>query len=80
VSCVLARRSEAEAIVALPLHLAAGRGANLDTIRLLLQSGATAHAHAENHFGYTPLRAATETGHEDVAALLRELDSRPGAA
>ena len=63
-----------------PLHLAAGRGASLDTIRLLMRSGAAAHAHAENHFGYTPLRAATETGHEDVAALLRELDSPPGAA
>jgi ankyrin repeat protein len=61
------------------LHLAAGRGASLDTIRLLLRSGATAHAHAENHFGYTPLRAATETGREDVAALLRELGSPPAA-
>jgi ankyrin repeat protein len=61
------------------LHLAAGCGASLDTIRLLLRSGAAAHAHAENTFGYTPLRAANETGHEDVAALLRELDSRPPA-
>jgi ankyrin repeat protein len=60
------------------LHLAAGCGASLDTIRLLLRSGAAAHAHAENAFGYTPLRAANETGREDVAALLREL-SPPAA-
>ena len=61
------------------LHLAASCGASLDTIRLLLRSGAAAHAHAENQFGYTPLRAASETGHQDVAALLREVDARPTA-
>jgi ankyrin repeat protein len=60
------------------LHIAAGCGASLDTIRLLLRSGAAAHAHAENTFGYTPLRAANETGREDIAALLRELGSPPG--
>jgi ankyrin repeat protein len=59
------------------LHLAASCGASLDTIRLLLRSGAAAHAHAENQFGYTPVRAASETGHEDVAALLREVDTPP---
>jgi hypothetical protein len=53
--------------------------ASLDTIHLLLRSGAGAHAHAENQFGYTPLRAASETGHEDVAALLGQLDSPPAA-
>ncbi len=61
------------------LHLAAGCGASLDTIRLLLRSGAAAHVHMENNFGYTPLRAANETGHQDVAVLLRELDSPPTA-
>ena len=42
-------------------------------------AGAGAHAHRENQFGYTPLRAASETGREEVAALLRELDAPPTA-
>ena len=61
------------------LHIAASCGASLDTIRLLLRSGAAVHAHAENQFGYTPLRAASETGREDIAVLLRQLDAPPTA-
>ena len=61
------------------LHLAAGCGASLETIRLLLRSGAAAQVHTENNFGYTPLRAANEIGHQDVAALLREVASPPTA-
>jgi ankyrin repeat protein len=61
------------------LHIAASCGASVDTIRLLLRCGAAAHAQTENTFGYTPWRAATETGHQDVAALLRELDVPPTA-
>jgi ankyrin repeat protein len=61
------------------LHMAAGCGASLDTIRLLLRSGAAAHAHAENQHGYTPMRAAREAGREDVLVLLREHGSPPAA-
>ena len=56
----------------LALHFAVGHGASLDTIRLLLQSGAAAHVHAENDHGYTPLRVAVERGRDDAAALLRQ--------
>jgi ankyrin repeat protein len=57
----------------LALHMAVGHGASLDTIRLLLQSGAAVHVNVENDFGYTPLRVAVERGREDAAALLREV-------
>jgi ankyrin repeat protein len=57
----------------LALHMSVGHGASLDTIRLLLQSGAAAHVNAANDFGYTPLRVAAERGREDAAALLREI-------
>ena len=57
----------------LALHFAVGHGAAVETIRLLLQSGAGAHVHAENNHGYTPLRVAVERGREDAAALLREV-------
>jgi len=56
------------------LHAAAWCGASLDTVRLLLRSGAAAHIHLENEFGYTPARIAAEKGREDVAALFRELE------
>jgi ankyrin repeat protein len=61
------------------LHMAAGCGASLDTIRLLLRSGAAAHANAANEHGYSPMRAAREAGREDVVALLREHGSPPAA-
>jgi ankyrin repeat protein len=61
----------------LPLHLAAGCGASLETIRRLLRAGAAAHVNAENDFGYTPSRVAAEKGRDDVAALFREAAPPP---
>ncbi len=61
----------------LALHMAAGCGASLDTIRLLLRSGAGVHVDTENIHGYTPVRAAVEAGRNDVIALLRERGMPP---
>jgi ankyrin repeat protein len=61
------------------LHLAAGCGASLATIGLLLRTGAAAHANAENEHGYTQMRAARVAGREDVVALLRGHGAPPAA-
>jgi ankyrin repeat protein len=56
----------------LALHIAVGCGANFDTIRLLLESGATAHVYKANNWDYTPMRGAEKAGRHDLVALLRE--------
>ena len=56
----------------LALHLAVWCGASLETIRLLLRSGASTHIDIKNEFGYTPATIAAEKGRKDVEALLRE--------
>jgi ankyrin repeat protein len=56
----------------LALHVAVWCGASLDTIRLLLRSGASTHIDITNDFGYTPASIAAEKGREDVGALFRE--------
>ena len=61
----------------LALHMAVGCGASLDTIRLLLRSGADAQVDTENIHGYSPARVAAEAGRNDVIALLRERGAPP---
>jgi len=56
----------------LALHVAVWCGASLETIRLLLRSGASTHIDIKNEFGYTPATIAAEKGRKDVEALLRE--------
>ena len=56
----------------LALHVAVWCGASLDTIRLLLRSGAATHVDIKNEFGYTPATIAAEKDRQDVAALFRE--------
>jgi ankyrin repeat protein len=56
----------------LALHIAVGCSASLDTIRLLLESGATAHVYTANNWDYTPLRGAEKAGRPDLVSLLRE--------
>lgn len=51
-----------------PLHLAAGKG-NYEAARMLLEAGANSNAKDMN--GKTPLHWAEETGHDDVAQLLK---------
>jgi ankyrin repeat protein len=55
----------------LALHAASWSGASVDTVRLLLRSGATAHIDTTNDFGYTPARIAEEKGRQDLVALFR---------
>ena len=59
-----------------PLHFAAGYNASLDTVRLLLESGAAAHIDEKNHHYRTPLTVAKDRGRDEVAALFREFQSR----
>jgi ankyrin repeat protein len=61
-----------------PLHVAAWVGASVDTVRLLLRSGAAAHIHAKNEFGYTPARIAAEKRRDEIAALFREFSPPAG--
>ena len=56
----------------LALHAAVWSGASLETIRLLLHSGASTHIDIKNQFGYTPASIADEKGRKDVEALFRE--------
>jgi ankyrin repeat protein len=60
----------------LALHLAVGRDASLDTIRLLLASGADAHVDRANNHGYTPSSLSRERGRSDVLDLFRVHGSR----
>jgi ankyrin repeat protein len=60
----------------LALHLAVGRDASLDTIRVLLASVADAHVNTANNHGYTPSSVAKERGRSDVLDLLRAHGSR----
>ncbi|MEO8097045.1 MAG: ankyrin repeat domain-containing protein [Acidobacteriota bacterium] len=54
------------------LHLAIGYKGSIETIRLLLESGAAAFLDdAKNGQEMTPLQVAEETGREDVASLLK---------
>ena len=55
----------------LALHAASWSGASVETVRLLLRSGATAHIDSKNDFGYTPARIAEEKGRQDLVALFR---------
>jgi ankyrin repeat protein len=54
------------------LHMAIRNGASLETIELLLRSGASTQIETTNEFGYTPLRIALETGRDGIVRLLRE--------
>jgi ankyrin repeat protein len=54
------------------LHMAISHGAGLETIELLLRSGASTQIEIPNEFGYTPLRIALERGREEIVQLLRE--------
>jgi ankyrin repeat protein len=56
----------------LALHVAVWCGASLETIRLLLRSGASTHIDIKNEFGYTPATIAAEKDRQDVAALFRD--------
>jgi ankyrin repeat protein len=64
----------------LALHAAVWSGASLDTIRLLLRSGAAAHITIKNEFGYTPAGIAEAKARSDVAALFREFEQRSAEA
>jgi ankyrin repeat protein len=55
----------------LALHAASWCGASVETVRLLLRSGATAHIDVKNEFGYTPAGIAEEKGRHDLVALFR---------
>ncbi|MEP6962032.1 MAG: ankyrin repeat domain-containing protein [Acidobacteriota bacterium] len=62
---------------ALPLHLAIGYGASLETIALLLRSGASAQwDDSQNECKWTPLQVAEDAGREDAVKLLREFETR----
>jgi ankyrin repeat protein len=56
----------------LALHVAVWCGASLETIRLLLRSGASTHIDITNDFGYTPATIAAEKGRKDVVAIMSE--------
>ncbi len=60
------------------LHMGIARDASLETINLLLRSGASAQIETSNEFGYTPLRVALERGREDIVQLLRESLTKTG--
>jgi ankyrin repeat protein len=60
----------------LALHYAAGHGSTLDTVRLLLDAGASQHINAANDHGRTPLSVAHDRGRPDVVALFTEFQSR----
>jgi ankyrin repeat protein len=54
------------------LHMAVWSGASLETIRLLLRSGASTHIDIKNQFGYTPATIAAEKGRQDVVRIMSE--------
>ena len=56
----------------LALHVAVWCGASLETIRLLLRSGASTHIDIKNQFGYTPATIAAEKGRTDVVRIMSE--------
>jgi ankyrin repeat protein len=56
----------------LALHMAAWYGTDVDTVRLLLRSGAAAQIDMKNNHGYTPAAIAAEKGRTDLTALFRE--------
>jgi ankyrin repeat protein len=56
------------------LHVAVWCGASIDTVRLLLRSGASAHIHVKNQFGYSPASIAADKSQSDIAALFREME------
>ncbi|MBN9657762.1 MAG: ankyrin repeat domain-containing protein [Acidobacteria bacterium] len=53
------------------LHLAVANNADLEIIRLLLDSGAGVHADAVNAFGLTPRKLAEKAGRQELVELLR---------
>ena len=53
----------------LALHVAVWCGASVETISLLLRSGAAAQIDTKNEFGYSPASIAAEKGRADVSAL-----------
>jgi ankyrin repeat protein len=55
----------------LALHMAAGCGASVETVRSLLRAGAAPHIDVTNNYGFTPLSLATDHGRDDLVALLR---------
>src|SRR5262249_15282399 len=57
------------------LHKAAWFGASVDTVRLLLNAGASEHVDAQNDHGLTPRKLAANRGHDDIVALFREISS-----
>jgi len=54
------------------LHMAIVHDAAVETIELLLRSGAGDQIEVENEFGYTPMRVAVERRREEVVRVLRE--------
>ena len=54
------------------LYLAIAGGASLDTIDLLLRSGAAGQIEIPNQFGYTALHLANERGRGEIVRRLRE--------
>jgi ankyrin repeat protein len=60
----------------LALHFAVGYGASLETIRLVLNAGASAHVATKNKNGRSPLDVAAACGREDATALLLEFQTR----
>ncbi len=60
----------------LALHFAAGYKASLDTVRLVLDAGATRHIRTANINGKTPFHVAEFRGRDDIASLFREYESR----
>ncbi len=60
----------------LPLHYAVAYGAPVDTVKLMLEAGASAHINTPNEHGRTPLEVAEARGYPDVAAMLRMAQSR----
>ena len=53
------------------LHMAVGHGASVETIELLLRSGAAGQIGTANEFGYTPLRMAIEKGRDEIVQILK---------
>lgn len=58
------------------LHLAVANNADLETIRLLLDSGAGVHAGTANAFGHTPRKLAEKAGRAELLELLRSCPGR----
>jgi len=60
------------------LHRAAWFGASVETVRLLLRAGASAHIDAGNDHGRTPRALAADRGHEAIVAVFREFAPESG--